>query len=516
MKLSSLILCGFAALIGVFSAMIYFIAPEKALWIYGGGTASIISSIFVVFAERKTVLSALKSRTGLHGMNSVALSAIVLGIIAFLNMLAFNHKHRFDVTEGSVYTLAPQTRKIVSNLPREIALTAFFQSESPQRESFKILTDGYLGLSDKIKIKFIDPDKNPAITKRYGITAYGSVVFESGKQETVVKNPTEENLTNAIIKVIRDEAKKFYFLTGHGEKKIDGASAQGYSAISEKLKKDGYLLKELMLLKTGKVPEDADLLIIAGPIKKFSEEEALLIENYLDQGGAALALLDPQIETGLESLLVKWGVEVNSDVVIDPFSKLYGGDAAAPIVDSYAEHDITRDFGLATIFPILRSVKAIDSEKAVSEEILFTGENSWAEFDVNSQPVRFDQGKDIKGPVPVAVVSSKKHFHKEEASENDGVEEKHEKQGKIAVVGDSDFAGNNYLNFSGNGDFFLNIASYLAEEESLISIRPRSRKNNPLQLTNAQGSFLFFACVIVFPASVAFAGIFSWWKRRRL
>ncbi len=516
MKLSSLALCGVAIFMGIFSGLVSVAAPEKVIWVYGAGGISFLSAVYFLVAERSRIKSAFKSRTGLHGTNAVVLSIIILGIIVFLNLFTYRHKYRFDVTEGGVYTLAPQTKKIVSNLPREVTLTAFFQADSPQEVPFKILAEGYLELSDKIKINYVDPDKNPAITKQYGITTYGSVVLESGKQETKVQNPTEENLTNAIIKVIRDKQKTFYFLTGHGEKGIHDTGVQGYSAMSEKLEKEGYLLKELLLLKTGEVPADADLLIVAGPVKQILPEERTAIEAYLNQGGAGFFLLDPQIETGLEDLLKRWGVELKNDVVIDPFSKLYGGDAAAPVVDQYVLHEITRDFALATIFPLLRSVSAGKAEGFLAEEILLTGENSWAEFNVDSQPVRFDPGQDEKGPVPVAVVSSKGHSHDEEEPADSHANEEHPKDGRIVVVGDSDFAGNNYLNFSGNADFFLNTSSYLAEEENLISIRPKTRKNNPLQLTSAQGGFLFILCVVIFPACVALAGIASWWKRRSL
>jgi ABC-type uncharacterized transport system involved in gliding motility auxiliary subunit len=515
MKLSSLIFCGVAIFMGAFSGFVYFVAPEKNIWIYGAGGLSLISALYFILSERGTICTAIKSRSGIHGANAVVLSAIVLAILVFLNLFVYKHKYRFDVTEGGVYTLAAQTKKVVSTLPREVRVTAFFQADSPQEIPFRILADGYAEMSDKIKINYVDPDKNPAITKQYGITTYGSVALESGKQETKVQNPTEENLTNAIIKVIRDEQKTFYFLTGHGEKGINDTEVQGYSAMSEKLKKEGYILKELMLLQTGQIPEDADLLIVAGPVKPILPEEGKLIEAYLNQGGTGFFLLDPQVETGLEDFLRSWGVELENDVVLDPYSKLYGGDAAAPVVNQYVPHEITRDFGLATIFPVLRSVISVPAEGFLSEEILLTSENSWAEFNIDERPVRFDPAQDKKGPIPVAVVSSKAHSH-DEVSSNPENNEIHAKHGKIVVVGDSDFAGNNYLNFSGNGDFFLNSASYLAEEENLISIRPRARKNNPLQLTSAQGGVLFILCVIFFPACVALAGVGSWWRRRRL
>jgi len=84
------------------------------------------------------------------------------------------------------------------------------------------------------------------------------------------------------------------------------------------------------------------------------------------------------------------------------------------------------------------------------------------------------------------------------------------------VVGDADFANNRYTNFSGNGDFFLNAVSWLAEEEQLISIRPRERKNTPIQMTQSLGNTIFIMGIIIFPGLIAAIGVRIWWRRRRL
>ena len=83
------------------------------------------------------------------------------------------------------------------------------------------MIEGYLAETDKIGIAYVEQDKNPAITKQYGVTTYGTIVLESGKKETKIQNATEENLTNALLKVTRDEQKVIYFLEGHGENQIE-------------------------------------------------------------------------------------------------------------------------------------------------------------------------------------------------------------------------------------------------------------------------------------------------------
>ncbi len=419
-------------------------------------------------------------------------------------------------------------------------MTAFFQTDAPEKSEFEILAAGYQELTDKIDLTFVDPDKNPAITKQYGVTTYGTVVLESGKKETKIKDPTEENLTNGFFKVTRDETKTIYFIHGHGENPIDGLEKNGYSMAKKALEKDGYQVKKLLLLKTGEIPDDAAVVILAGPRKAVLPKEQKILQQYLNQGGSLLVLADPKSDFGMEEFLSRWGVELGDDIVIDPMSKLFGGDFAAPVVSQYTFHDITKDFTLATIFPVLRSVRAQTREDLQTAELLQTGPNSWAETDFDSSQVKFHEGEDQKGPIPIAVVATKtlgsseddpnpKDTPIEEETVGESNLEKSadaESKGKnpdsrsgkarLVVIGDSDFANNTYFNFSGNGDLFLNTTSWLAEEENLISIRPRERKNTPLQLTQATGSAIFIMGTIFFPACVVIAGLRTWWRRRQL
>lgn len=466
-----------------------------------------------------------KSRTAIYGTNTFVLVCVFMGILVFINFLATRHKHQFDLTSSGIFTLAPQSQKIVSNLPREISITAFFQSESPTKPGFKSLMDGYLGLSEKIKLSFVDPDRNPSIVKQYGVTTYGTVVLESGKQETKVQNPSEENITNAILKVVKDEKKNIYFLEGHGERDPDNTQGQGYSAVKKALERDGFQVKKLLLLQTAKVPVDADALVIAGPEKPILPQEQDALEDFLQTGGSIFLLLDPKTESGLDEFLSRWGIGLQNDVVIDPMSKMFGGDYASPIVSQYMVHDITKDFTLPTIFPVLRSVVAKQTGGIEVSELLQTGDTSWAETDFGGEKVQFDEGVDQKGPISIAVIASKIPASRENPIPGKDIKgDDHTatnknmpvKKSNLVVLGDSDFADNTYFNFSGNGDFFLNTTSWLAEEESLISIRPKERKDAPLHLTNDWGIALFFSWTILFPGIIVLAGVRKWWTRRQL
>ena len=499
-------MAGWMALTTGFVALFtYIILPDFKSVSGSLAIVSLLNGLFLVVAERPRLKQYLSSRSALYGANTMILTSIFLGILIFANLLAFRHKHRFDFTEGGYFTLAPQTKKFISNLPREVKLTAFFQTESSEKIAFSNLIAGYLEETDKIKLNYVDPDKSPAITKQYGVTTYGTIALESGAKETKIQKTTEENITNALLKVTRDEQKVIYFLEGHNERKINRDDNEGYATAKKNLEQDGFIVKTLLLLQSGEIPKDTSVLVIPGPKKPLPDEEKIIIDNYLNAGGAVFMLIDPKSSPGVEDFLKKWGIELGEDIVIDPMSKLFGGDFAAPVVNQYTEHEITSDFVLATIFPTIRSVKEIPVAGITTTELLKTGANSWAESDFSSETVSYDEDKDTKGPVSVSVIAIK-NLDKNKPS----------LKATLLVAGDADFPNNRYTNFSGNGDFFLNAVSWLAEEEQLISIRPRERKNTPIQMTQSRGNAIFIMGIIVFPGLIATIGIRIWWRRRRL
>jgi len=516
---------GWSALIFGFGALIYFLfLPEHILPILTLASVAGVNAVFFLAVSRKEVMHAIKTRTALYGMNAAVVILVVLAILICINLLTYRHNFTWDLTETSVFTLAPQTKKIAQNLPRKVKMTAFFQN-GPGREKFKLLADGYEDLTDQIEVELVDPIRKPMLVKKHGVKAGGTVVLESAGQTTKVKNATEENLTNALLQVTRDQHKKIYFLNGHKEKNLENKQRNGYSQAKQALEQDQYKVESLLLLQTGKVPEDANVLFINGPEMNLQESEITAIDAYLKQGGAVMLLLDPQQDSGLTAFLEKWGIDIRDDLVIDPLAKMAGADYTTPIVSQLSDHPITLEMlnrGQPIIFPMLRSVSAITTENIKTTQLLFTTDKSWAETEYKSGKVRIDPGIDLVGPVSVAVVSSKeiksanKTEPKPDASNETSESAKPVKKARLVVVGDSDFASNQFFNLSGNGDFFLNASSWLAMEENLISIRPRTRKWSPITLSGTQGNLISMLGIIVFPCLVLLTGFRIWWKRRSL
>jgi ABC-type uncharacterized transport system involved in gliding motility auxiliary subunit len=453
-----------------------------------------------------------------YGTNLLIATIAVLGIIALVEAISLRHSHRFDLTANKRYSLSPQSQQLLAQLPQAVKVTAFYQDAQTGREAAKDLLDQYAYYGKQFTYEFIDPDRNPGVAKRYGITSYGTIVLESAEKEEKVLVADEENLTNALLKVIREGKKVVYFLEGHGEHSTTNTEREGYSEAKQAIESQNYVVKGLNLLTEGKLPDDASILIIAGPRKDLLEPELAEITHFLERGGKVMFLVDPEGPPGLPSYLANYGIQIVEGVVVDPVSRLFGMDYLTPVIASYESHAITKNFEVASFLPLALEVKTMEKmPQGVSAQVLAkTSPNSWLERGQDERQgiargegrLAYHDGVDEKGPVPIAAVATV-------TSRRSGAADREPKKAGMVVFGDSDFVSNNYLNISGNRDLFLNTVSWLAEEENLIAIRPKESGSFFTPVTATQERLIFWLSMIVLPAVVVGSGVAAYMWRRQ-
>jgi ABC-type uncharacterized transport system involved in gliding motility auxiliary subunit len=482
----------------------------------------------------------LLSRRGTkYGLNTAAALFLFLAVVVVVEALAIRHNVRVDLTEGRRHSLSTQSINLLGSLDKEVNVVAFYRTDDPGKEAAQDLLDQYAHFSPKFHFEFVDPDRHPALAKRYGIRTYGTVVLEGGGREEKVQGADEEKITNALVKLLRTEKRVLYFLTGHGEADLENTERQGLSQAKQALTDVDYEVKPLVLLREEEVPKDAAVVIIAGPQSDLLPTELQAIETYIIRGGKLLVLLDPFTVPRLVTILKKYGILMGNDVIVDRLSRAFGGDYLLPVITEYEPHPITKDFTLAAFFPFARTVDAAEAPlPGVTVQVLGrTSGGSWAETDktaLDRGEASLDPEKDRKGPVPVGAVATIEvttddrrdiRLSSVEAPTTEGAKAEktlnpepstlNRKKGRIVAYGTSGFIANSHLNLSGNRDLFLNSVSWLAEEEELIAIRPRQAKFTPLVLTASQGRFAFWATVIVPPLAILGTWITIFLRRRR-
>jgi len=497
------------------------LTPSTAGILLGAG-----AMLLIYFIGNFNLLKAkLAQRSTRQGLNMVLMTLLVLGIIGFVQVIATKRHIRHDLTENKRYSLSPQSQKLLSTLQGKVTILCFYTENNRSKLMMEELMEEYKYYGDQFEYQFIDPDRNPAQARKYQLKADGTaIIIYQDKTESVLST-NEEDITNAIIKVTRKKSRSIYFPTGHGEGGIDNDAQDGYSLARKALENQAYQVKEILLMREKEIPADCDLLVISGPQTELFDEEIKLITHYIDQGGKALFLLDPFTADKLSQALERYGFEIGNDAVVDRFSRIMGGDYLIPIVTKYNVHDITKGFKLMSFFPLARSVKIKSSpgEGITASLLAETSPDSWGETDwtaLERGEAKYDEGKDLKGPVPIcaaSIIDVANITNKEEAPPPAEKQEEKPagKKARVVVFGDSEFANNTYFSQQGNGDFFLNAVNWLAQEETLISIRPRSPKSTPLTLTASQGRVVFWLPVVLLPGLVIVIGSYVIINRRR-
>ncbi len=471
------------------------------------------------------VVRGLGRRQLKYGTNTFVLALVVVGILGFVNYLVQRHSKRFDLTKEQRYSLSDQTRKVLGGLKEDVRIT-YFQRQREMRGGEDRLKE-YQALTPRLKVDFVDPVQSPAKAQAYDVRGpWPILVVEQGDRRERISNDGEQDITNALIKVGRKSKKTVCLLEGEGERSSDDTQDRGFSGAKAALTKSLYEVKSVFLLREKKVPSDCTVLIVAGPEKDLLPETTGAIRDYVKGGGKALVMAEPELKQptpDLVALLKEWNIDAGKDVVVDVsgMGQLFGFSELAPLAMEYPFHPITKDFRLTTLFGGARSMEAGKAtiEGVTAQNLVLTSKESWAESDLTlKSPIKYDEGKDRKGPISLAAVATVRTTPAPAPSPSPSPaasgEEPKTPEGRVVAVGDADFASNALLGFQGNQDFFLNTVAWLAEDADLISIRPKEPENQAMFLSRqVQGNVAWLALVIL-PGLFVIAGVVTWWRRR--
>lgn len=523
--LSFLSYVGMALVFGALAVRI--LRPEWDQYaIYASWTGLVLVLLYTA-GQWREIVAFFQKRNARYGALASASVLIVLGILLAVNYLATRQNKRWDLTANRQYSLSDQTVRLLQGLDAPVRLLVFDQAGA--LESFRPRLDEYAYQSSQVSVEYIDADRRPVQAKEYEIQTYGTIVVEyMGRRERVTTD-SEQDITNALIKVLNPAEKRVYFLAGHGEKDpTDTNERTGYSAIVDGLRRDNYQWEKLVLAQTNSVPENATVLVLAGPTTDLLEAEVELLRQYLSNNGKLLVMLDPpdlkqpRPMPRLMGLLRDWGVNVTDSVIVD-VSGLTNVATVPVAAPPYPNHVITDRFNLLTMFPMARAITAVEGAdpERTAQPIVQTTPRAWAEVNLASlespdqlQPDT-DKG-DIAGPVSLAVAVATPGQTDPPPADAAAADENEQRspETRIAVFGDSDFIANAYLGIEGNGDLFMNTVNWLAQQESLIAIRPREASDRRLTMTANHITGMFWLSVVLIPAAVIGAGIFTWWRRR--
>ena len=511
---------GFAAVL--VAVGIRFGYPAKDQYATYAAYAGLVCLLIYILGQWRDIAKLFTRRQARYGTLTGVSVVVVLCILVAINYIGARQNKRWDLTANKQFSLSDQTRNVLQKLDSPLRMRVFTDEAAFQQNKDKL--NEYSFASKNVATEYIDPEKKPLSAAGVQLTPPLTMVLDYKGRSERVTSDAEQDVTTAIIKVVQGGTKKVYFVQGHGEKDATSAERDGYKTIADSLTRENYTVDKLVLAQAGAVPDDAAVVVVAGPKTDFFPGEITALKNYLGKQGKLLMALDPADKadaaplTNLVALAHDWGIDVGNDIVVDVsgMGQLIGTDQSVPVAASYPSHAITRNFKFITAYPFARSVNPVSGGVGghTAQGFVETSPRSWAESDVKglltTGKVSFkaDSG-DKQGPITVAAAVSAAA-----AAPAGGAGDAPKPETRVAVYGDSDFAGNSGINIQGNRDLFLNTIGWLSQQENLISIRPKDPQDRRLTMTAAQQTNVQWLSLFIIPGLVFFTGFYSWWRRR--
>lgn len=459
---------------------------------------------FAIARDWRLMFEFFTLKTTKHGMNMGAMIMTVLVLLVAVNFLAVTKEKKWDWTSEGLNSLSEQSVGVVKNLKEDTELVLLYkkgESDETTRRQVSDLAQLYMNVSPKLKFKAYNALERPDLAQKYDYTSgpFGLFLVQGENRHMKVDQPTEEELTRTLLRFAREKSKVVYFVQGHGEHDI---TLQGPESISQ-FKKDldlSYEVKALELFKSPKVPDDAELVVIAGPRQGYLASETDALRDYAKRGGRLLIAIDPDARHGLASLTKTFGIEYQNNYVLDPRAMIPGAGNIAALGNEFStKAEATKPLRSGfTVFLIASSLKtAPDAPKDfIVDEIVRSDEIPLATNELsNAAKVQ------LPGPHVLGIQSRGKLAGAE-------------KEFEVIVYGDSDFLRDNLYRNNLNRDLAMNSVASLAKDTDLVSIRPKTPKGTQLSMTRTQLMIVLFGFLLPVPILMFFTSGLLWWRRK--
>lgn len=504
---------GASALCFISLAGLFFATKVWMPFMWGLLIPAVLGLGFWIYAEATRIAEFFKMKSTKQGLNMGALIFIVFFLLALINYLGAKYYKVIDLSGNRINTLSDQTVKLVSMLDSDLVIRFFYKNGSDRvddnKKLFRDLVKKYQDVSTRINLEFVEMNEKAKLTQDYGATRGSGEAFLDYKgSKNRIENYTEQDLTNALIKVTRTQKKTIYLVEGHGEREIENEKNEsGLYGFKQLLEKNSYIVKKLAIATVAEIPEDAQALAILGPTQSFQTSEVKALENYLEKGGALYLALEKGNTAGLEKLMGTLGIELEKfyvfNVYTTPMGQVVNAQSPTVAVNYSLTHPATKVFAAnqMTVFSQPNAIKLTPPKADVQSEVLvMTPPNSVALKDLDSQdymgePKSFNLAVELKGKIG-----------------------KSEKEFTVIAFSDVDFMSNLLLYQNLNRDLALNSIAALVKENDLIAISPKEPLATKILLSPPEMSqFMKFVIIGIFlPIPLVFMvlSIVLWYRRR--
>ena len=449
---------------------------------------------------------------------------LFVSCIGVAGWLSIKYDIRSDWTKGARHSLSEQSLQLLEQLPDEIELR-HYQSNDPQlNRAVDEILSRYQQHKKNFHYQLINADIHVEQARKDAIERYGQSIIEyQGRQERI-DNLNEQNLSNALLRLQRDNKPRLLFISNHGERSPADTSDRGYSQLAQRLTQQGFAIEQVNLLQDELAAFDLQTnnsLLVLGTLQQpLLETEQQKLLDYIQAGGNLLWLQDPDTDPSLTPLSDALQIEFIDGVVVDNNREIHRmlqleHAVIIPILE-YRVHPITEKMQYYTLFTLasaLRSTAEAATKHAGNEstenpwlatELLITSNNSWAEQGDYTQQASFDPLVDIRGPLSIGIAQQRQlTFNQRSIAQ------------RAVIIGDSDFLSNQQLGHGANLDFILKSLNWLTQNEQLLHISPKNAPDLQLDLSATSASVLGIFFLIGLPVLLLSGGTLIWYRRRK-
>lgn len=442
---------------------------------------------------------------------------LIVALAGLLVWVSGKYEYNADWTAGNRNSLTTSSQRLLDAMPDQITFTAFAYP-GPTREDIRVQVDRYQRYRPSIKLKFVDPAKDPEELRKLNISHDGEVrVAYQGRKQTIDGALSEQSITSTLQRLSVAGQQWVVFLTGHGERDAQDKGEPGYSTLRKALDRQGLKVRGLNLAESPRVPDNTSVLVVASPQTSLLPGEVQLLRDYVKRGGNILWLDDPGSRQGLTPLADDLGIQWFKGTVIYPdYKELGTGHPAIALIVSYPRHAITEHMKSLTLFPFAGGLAAKKDSGWQATAILKTPPRSWLETgSLDNNEVTFNEKDGDKvGPIDIGFALQRPAPKAKTKDDKKAAADKAAPQ-RAVVVADSDFLANSQINQLGNLNLGLSLFQWLTNRDSQISINVPAAPDSSLQLAPWEGRSIWYGYVLLLPLLLLALGVGRWWWRRR-
>ena len=444
-------------------------------------------------------------------LGHVLYAVLVLLAAALLAFLSTRFGFVRDWSHGQDASLGADSLALLKTLDGPVEVTSYASRQGGLRAVVADFIDRYHRAKPDLTLRFVDPDADPAAMRAAGVNVDGELELRYRERSERLKVLGEGEFSGALLRLSRSHERIVAFLEGEGERQPLGKANADLGTFVAALAGRGVRAVPLPLASTGKVPDNADLVVVANPQVKLDAALVAALVDWVDRGGALLWLTEPGENAGLDDLASALGVRVLPGVVVDGNGQAFGlQDPSFVAINAYPPSPITKDFALTTLLPQPAALaKRSDAHWAV-QPLLRSSAKSWNETGhmpkagEQADTVRQDADEgEIPGPLDLAFALSRVSPRPDKREQ------------RIVVVGDGDFLSNSYLGNGGNREMGQRMFDWLLGDDAQIAVPDRSAPDRQLALSQAALTTLAVLFLVALPLLLAGTGMALWWRRRR-